>query len=99
MEPTSFQFTVSMPGDARLVEVIRSVTAQATTYAKLSGDQASAFQQQVADATAEAIRASDIKDAPLQFEFKGSVDALTVAMTWPANGTRARRELRQTLSA
>ena len=99
MEPTSFRFTLSIPGDARLVDVIRSLTAQVATYAKLSGDQAAAFQQQIADATAAAIRATGVQDAPLEFEFSGNGEALTVSLSWPVNGTRERRELRQPLPA
>jgi hypothetical protein len=39
MTPTSFEFTLILPGDARLVDAVKGLTAHAAGYAQL-GDAA-----------------------------------------------------------
>ena len=43
MTPTAFEFTVTMPGDVRLVEAIRQLAAQAAGYAQLTADASAAL--------------------------------------------------------
>jgi hypothetical protein len=99
MDPTSFRFVVTMPGDSRLVGVIRDLTAQAGSYAQLAGEVSGAFAQQVADATLSAIAGTGVQDAPIEFRFFRSTDILRVTITWRTNGTEQRREVEQKTSA
>jgi hypothetical protein len=99
MHPTSFQFVLSMPGDSRLVPTVRDLTAHAAIYAKLASDVSQRFAQRVAEATESAIDATGIHDAPIEFRFAGDARALRVTITWSQNGSRASREVEQSLSA
>lgn len=99
MDPTSFRFLLTMPGDLRLVGVIRELATHAGTYAQLASDAAGAFAQQVADATEAAIAETGVQDAPIEFRFFRSPDILRVTLTWRMNGTEQRREVERTFSA
>jgi hypothetical protein len=93
MDPTSFRFVLTMPGDLRLVGVIRDLSTQAGTYAKLGSDASHAFAQQVVDATESAIAETAVQDAPIEFRFFRSPDVLRVTLAWRANGTEQRRDV------
>jgi hypothetical protein len=99
MEPNSFQFVLTLPGDNRLVGAVRDLSAHAATYAKLSSDVSRSFAGKVADEMQSAIDASGIQDAPIEFRFNATADALLVTLTWSRNGSRETREIRQHLSA
>jgi hypothetical protein len=70
MTPTSFSFTLTMPGDERFVGAIRLLAAQAASYAQLPAAAGEALASQVERATASAIAAARA-DAPLDFTFSG----------------------------
>ena len=99
MEPTSFQFVLTLPGDNRLVGAVRDLTAHAATYAKLSSDVGQSFANKVADEMQSAIDTTGIQDAPLEFRFNASADTLLVTLSWSQNGSRKTREVRQHLSS
>lgn len=99
MEPHSFQFVLTLPGDHRLVGAVRDLTAHAATYAKLSGDVSQSFANKVADEMQSAIDTTGIHDAPIEFRFNGTADALLVTLSWSRNGSRETREVRQHLSS
>ena len=99
MEPTSFQFVLTLPGDNRLVGAVRDLTAHAATYAKLPGDVSQSFAKKVADEMQSAIGATGIQDAPIEFRFNGTTDSLLVTLSWSHNGSRETREIRQRLTS
>jgi hypothetical protein len=99
MEPTSFQFVLTMPGDSRLVGVIRAVVMQAASYAKLSTADGESLVRKVEDATATVLADGSVRDVPIAFEFQGTSQAVRVAITWSKNGSERRRELLQQISA
>jgi hypothetical protein len=98
MDPTSFQFVLSMPGDSRLVAAVRDLSAHAATYANLAPDVSQRFAQKVAEATESAIDETGIHDAPIEFRFDGDARAVCVTITWSQNGTRATRKVEQSLA-
>ena len=97
MEPTSFEFVLTLPGDNRLVGAVRDLTAHAANYAKLPSDVSQSFAKRVADEMQSAINATGIQDAPIEFRFNGSADAVLVTLSWSRNGSRETREVRQHL--
>ena len=98
MHPTSFQFVMSMPGDSRLVPAVRDLTAHAATYANLAADVSQRFAQKVAEATESVIDKTGIHAAPIEFRFDGDQRAVRVTITWSQNGSRASRQVEQSLS-
>jgi hypothetical protein len=99
MHPTSFQFVLSMPGDSRLVPAVRDLTAHAATYANLAADVTERFAQKVAEVTESAIDATGMHDTPIEFRFDGDTRAVRVTITWSQNGSRASRQVEQSLPA
>jgi hypothetical protein len=99
MEPNSFQFVLTLPGDHRLVGAVRDLTAHAATYAKLSSAVSQSFAQKVADEMQSAISATGIQDAPIEFRFNGTADTLLVTLSWSRNGSPETREIRQQLTS
>jgi hypothetical protein len=99
MDPTSFRFLLTMPGDTRMVDTIRELTAQASAYARLASDESRAFAQRVVVATESAIAATGVQDAPIELRFFRSADVLRVTVTWRSNGTEQRRDVEQKISA
>ena len=51
MTPTSFEFTLTLPGDARLVDAVKGLTAHAAGYALLGDSAREGLAGQVAAAT------------------------------------------------
>jgi hypothetical protein len=99
MEPNSFQFVLTLPGDNRLVGAVRDLTAHAATYAKLPSAVSESFAQKVADEMQSAIAATGIQDAPIEFRFNGTTDAILVTLSWSRNGSPETREIRQHLTS
>jgi hypothetical protein len=99
MDPTSFRFLLTMPGDLRMVDTIRELSTHAGTYARLAREESRAFAQQVVDATECAIAATGVQDAPIELRFFRSADRLRVTITWRANDAEERREVEQKISA
>lgn len=94
MDATSFEFTLRMPGDPRLVGAVRDLTAHAASYAHLEAGAASVLASQVTAATEVAIAASGAQDTPVDFRFLREGGTLSVsigvdavrAAAWPTSG-------------
>ena len=78
MTPTSFAFTLTMPGDDRFVGAIRLLAAQAASYAQLPADAGEALAGHVQQATEAAIAASGSAETPLEFTFSGDESHVAV---------------------
>ena len=78
MTPESFNFTVTLPGDHRLVGVVRDICAHAVGYAKLPEGAGAAFCARVAEAARQAV--TERPDAPcaLVFDCRGGELRVTV---------------------
>jgi hypothetical protein len=85
MTPTSFTFTLTMPGDERFVGAIRLLAAQAASYAKVSAEAGEALADRVQSATQSAIAAAGSDAAPLDFTFSGDDARVTVRIACHAN--------------
>lgn len=104
MDHRTFEFTLSLPGDPRLVDAVRDLTTHAATYAKLEAPAAEGLATQVVEATRAAIAASGAIDAPVDVRFVREDGHLRVSIgldvvrqaAWPvASGGRTvdtRRE-------
>ena len=99
MEPTSFQFVLTVPGDDRLVGAVRDLSVHAGTYAQLSGDVTESFATRVAEAMQSAIDATGIHDAPIEFRFDRTASSFRVTLSWSQNGSPETREVLQSLTA
>jgi hypothetical protein len=84
MSPTSFVFTLTMPGDARLVGAIRLLAVQAATYAQLPDAKGSALASQAERAAETAIAASRSPNGPIDFRFSGDEKTVTIAVSFDA---------------
>ena len=90
MTPTSFTFTLTMPGEQRFVGAIRLLAAQAASYAQMSAEAGEALANRVHSATESAIAATGSHDTPLDFTFSGDEARVTVRITCQAGtGTAA----------
>ena len=78
MTPTSFTFTLTMPGDDRFVGAIRLLAAQAASYAQVPAQAGAALADRVQSATESAIAAAGSHDTPLDFTFSGDAARVTV---------------------
>ncbi len=93
MDATSFEFTLRMPGDLRLVDAVRDLTAHAASYARLEAGAASVLAAQVTAATEVAVAASGAEDAPVDVRFLRAGETLSVsigcdavrAAAWPTS--------------
>lgn len=81
MTPTEFEFTVQIPGDARLVGAIRQLTAHAAGYAQLTADAGEQLAAHVERATETAISASASDTAPIEYRFRADADAIVVVFS------------------
>lgn len=99
MDPTSFRFLLTMPGDERLVGAIRELATHAGVYAKLPSEEAGAFVERVASAAESLIADLSARDVPLEFRFFRSPDLLRVTITCRTNGSEVQREVEQRTSA
>ncbi len=78
MSPESFNFTVTLPGDHRLVGVVRDLCAHAVNYAKLPEDAGASFCNRVADAALQAVASRP--DAPCALVFDCTEGELRVTV-------------------
>jgi hypothetical protein len=67
VSPESFNFTVTVPGDAQLVGVVRDLCAHAVGYAKLPEAAGAALCERVAAAAADAVATNPHAACPLEF--------------------------------
>lgn len=84
MTPTSFDFTVTMPGDNRLVGAIRELTRQAGGFARLPAEATNDLAGHVERATGDAIAATGAEDVPIAFRFSGTDEAVGVEISCDA---------------
>lgn len=95
MDSTSFEFTLSVPCDERLLGAVRDLTSHAASYARLEDAAVDGLTSQVAAAARAAIEACAAPDAAVDFRFKRHGATLTVsigldvasAARWPASAT------------
>ncbi|MGQ0737118.1 MAG: hypothetical protein ACT4QD_26160 [Acidobacteriota bacterium] len=83
MTPTSFAFTLTMPGDQRLVGAVRQLAVQAASYAQLPAVDREQLAGHVERAT-EAAVASTSEAHQIDVEFSGDEQALQVLIACPA---------------
>ena len=84
MRPDSFEFTVTMPGDSRLLGAVRLLTSQAAGYAQLSPEAGRDLANEVERAADAAMTATAGKDEPIEFLFSGDATAVTVRISCDA---------------
>jgi hypothetical protein len=84
MTPTDFEFTVILPGDARLVAAVRQLAMQAAGYAQLPTAVAERLAGHVEQATHAAIAATRVQTAQIDFRFTGDSRAVAVEITCEA---------------
>ncbi len=90
MDSNSFQFVLTMPGDARLVGAVRDLTAQAASYARLSSEIGQLLAQHVVDATQTVIEGTHSNDAPVEFRFDRNGAAIRITISSEAAPDAAR---------
>lgn len=79
MSPESFKFTLTVPGDARLVGVVRDLCAHAAGYARLSEPAGASFCDRVLQAAESAVAAGPGRPCPLAFDCSDGELRVTVA--------------------
>jgi len=79
VSPESFKFTLTVPGDARLVGVVRDLCAHAAGYAQLNGAVGASFCERVTHAAEEAVAARPDTPCPLLFDCSDGQLRVTVA--------------------
>lgn len=79
MSPESFNFTVTLPGDERLVGVVRDICAHAVGYARLPEDAGASFCTRVAEAARHAVSARPDAPCALVFDCRDGELRVTVA--------------------
>jgi hypothetical protein len=84
MTPTAFDFTLTMPGDERLVGAVRQLAAHAAGYARLSTGASQGLATEVERAATTAIAATDAQDAEIEVRFSGDETALKVQISCEA---------------
>jgi hypothetical protein len=108
MTPTDFEFTLTMPGDARLVAAVRQLAAQAAGYAQLTADAAEGLAGHVERATQAAIATNGVPTT-IHLRFSGEPAAAVplprsssigdVLIEWSSEGARRTCRIRQPLPA
>jgi hypothetical protein len=81
MTPMSFEFTLSMPSDARLIGAIRQLTAHAAGYAQLEKDAGEGLAGHVEQAAMTAIASAPSTANVIEFRFSRDESAVTVVIT------------------
>ena len=69
MDANSFEFTMTMPGDTRLVGIVRDLAVHAARFAQVAPQLATAFVNEAASAAQVAIDLTESRDAPIEFRF------------------------------
>jgi hypothetical protein len=95
MTPQSFEFRLSMPGDARLVGAVRDLTTHAAAYARFPAEALQQVVELVAGATAAVIAGLDANDANIDYEYAAGDGVITVTIGYSAAGTRQTRQIQQ----
>jgi hypothetical protein len=90
MTPTSFEFTLTLPGDTRLIDAVRGLTAHTAGYAQLDDAARDGLAGQVAAATQAAMAATPDPGTPVNLHFTGDEDALTVVISCEATASVPR---------
>ena len=90
MRPDAFEFTVTIPGDARLLGAVRLLTTQAAGYAQLSPEAGADLANEVERAADAAMTVTQVKDAPIEFQFAGDAKAVTVTISCAAPRSAAQ---------
>lgn len=99
MSPTDFEFTLTIPGDPRLVGAVRLLVAQAAGYGQLSAEGGEQLVSQVEDAAAAAFEAGGAVSAPITFQFVGNASEVGVIISCEAaDGSPYTRHIRQRIS-
>lgn len=86
---SSFDFTMTMPGDARLVGAVRDLAAHAARYAQLPQDAADSLVEQAARAAATNIEAANGENAPVEVRLSGDVHRLQIRIASEVPAARA----------
>jgi hypothetical protein len=81
MTPTEFDFTVTMPGDPRLVDAIRQLTIHAAGYAQLNTQAAEQLAGHVEHESQVVIAAHSAQTALIAYRFTANPEALVVAFS------------------
>jgi hypothetical protein len=81
MTPTDFEFTVTMPGDVRLIGAVRQLAAQAAGYAQLTADAAEGLAGHVERAAQATIAASRKSPGPIHLRFSGDGRGIDVVIS------------------
>jgi hypothetical protein len=87
MDPSAFQFTLTMPGDARLLGAVRDLTSHAAGYAKLAAASGKSLADEVVTATQTAIASTHVQDAPIEFRFDATGEAIDITITCEVNSS------------
>lgn len=77
MTPTSFEFTLTMPSDPRLVGAIRQLATQAASYARLGADAGAMLAGHVERAAEAAVEVSG-GNGPIELRFSAGEGAVNV---------------------
>jgi hypothetical protein len=90
MTPTSFEFTLTLPGDSRLVDAVRGLTVHAAGYALLADSAREGLASQVAAETEAAMTAARGPNAPIDLRFTRDDEAITVVISCEAGASTPR---------
>lgn len=97
MDATSFQFTMTMPGDDRLANTVRDLTAHAARYAELSDGDVKTLVDDVLAATAVSSSTGG-HNGLVEIRFERTADRLSVAIEWEGHAPAESHPLRSSHS-
>ena len=80
MTPNSFEFIVTLPGDARFLGTVRQLATQTADYAQLSPETGVELAAEVGRA-ADTAMAIEAAGAPIEIVFAGTDTAVTVTLS------------------
>jgi hypothetical protein len=89
MTPTDFEFTVTLPGDARLIGAVKLLAAQAAEYVQLTPDATDRLADQVERAAEAAITSSAVPHHLIQVRFSADPQAIDVVIATDASSSAA----------
>ena len=93
MTPTAFEFTVTMPGDVRLLEAIRLLALQVAGYAKLTADATAALAADVERETQAAMTSTTQHPPPIEFVFSGDARGVSITISHAGRTRHVRRSV------